>query len=100
MELNVLRGSEQTLHRHRPMLYVENDRPEKSPALIEFLQALDYELYWHLPPLFNPDNYFGNPANDFPGIVSANMLGIHRAVRASIEGLRRVEGPDSDWRSG
>lgn len=97
MELQVMRGAEQTLRRHRPLLYVENDRRESSPALIEYLQSLDYDLYWHLPPLFNPQNHFRNPENEFPSIVSANMLGIHRSIKSSIEGLRRVEGPDSDW---
>jgi FkbM family methyltransferase len=99
MELSVLRGAEQTLRRHRPLLYVENDRPAGSPALIEYLQSLEYDLYWHLPLLFNPRNYYRNDHNEFPGIVSANMLGVHRSIRSSIAGLRRVEGPDSYWQA-
>jgi FkbM family methyltransferase len=97
MELSVLRGAEQTLRRHRPLLYVENDRQASSAALIEYLQSLEYDLYWHLPPLFNPRNHFRNGQNEFPNIVSANMLGVHRSINASIEGLRRVEGPHSNW---
>lgn len=99
MELSVLRGGVQTIAAHRPLLYVENDRPEQSPALIEFLLAQGYELYWHLPPLFRGDNYFGNPQDEFPGIVSANMLGVHQSLKASVAGLRRIEGPYSDWRA-
>jgi hypothetical protein len=99
MELQVLRGGRTTLIRHRPLLYIENDRASASAALIEYLQGLEYDLYWHLPPLFSPHNYFGNGENEFGGIVSANMLGVHRSVRASIQGLRRVEGPDSSWQT-
>lgn len=97
MELNVLRGGEQTLRQHRPLLYVENDRPSHSAAIIQFLQSLEYQLYWHLPTLFQAGNYYRNQHNEFPGIVSANMLGVHRSIRASIDGLRPIEGPDSQW---
>lgn len=99
MELEVLRGAVETIRRCRPLLYVENDRPEQSPALIRFLQELGYELYWHLPPLFSPDNAFRNPENIFGRTVSVNMLGVHRSVTQHIQGLKKVEGPDSDWRS-
>jgi hypothetical protein len=27
------------------------------------------------------------------------MLGVHRSVTQHIQGLKKVEGPDSDWRS-
>jgi hypothetical protein len=67
MELSVLRGAEQTLRRHRPLLYVENDRQASSPALIEYLQSLEYDLYWHLPPLFNPRNHSATATTNSPG---------------------------------
>ncbi|HLQ46082.1 MAG TPA: FkbM family methyltransferase, partial [Planctomycetaceae bacterium] len=99
MELNVLRGAAQTIAKFRPILYVENDRAEKSPALIEYLQSLGYVLYWHLPYLFNSQNDFQNPHNAFGGTVSVNMLGFHSSISTNITGLRRVEGPDSNWRT-
>jgi len=43
-------------------------------------------------------NFFGNPKNAHPGVVSVNMLGVPVSVRADIQGLRPVTGPDSDWR--
>ena len=43
------------------ILYVENDREDLSPALIEFLFSLGYQLYWHLPPLFNPQQLLSKP---------------------------------------
>ena len=39
MELDVLRGAESLLTKFGPVLYVENDRPAKSAALIQFLLA-------------------------------------------------------------
>jgi FkbM family methyltransferase len=99
MEGEVLAGAEQTLRRLRPVLYLENDREAKSPALIAQLFALDYRLYWHLPPLFNPDNYFRETKNLFPSIVSANMLGIHRSAHQNIS-LREIRSPDENWSGG
>jgi len=80
MEQDVLEGAVQTLARCNPILYVENDRREKSPALIELLFKQGYRLYWHLPPLFNAENYFGESKNIFPTIHSINMLGIPKSM--------------------
>ena len=44
MELSVLRGGQGLIARHRPLLYVENDRQEKSAALIRFIASLGYDL--------------------------------------------------------
>jgi FkbM family methyltransferase len=96
-ELQVLQGASETIARCRPILYVENDRLDRSAELIEFIQTLGYKLYWHLPPLYQPANYFGNPENVFPNIVSSNMLCIHAGVKSSISGLPPIEDPHSHW---
>ena len=75
-ERKVLEGGSETLKRCCPVLYVENDRQEKSEALIQLLLDWEYRLWWHTPQLFNPDNFKGNPEDHFPGIVSVNMLAI------------------------
>lgn len=97
MELAVLRGAARTIEQFHPILYVENDRIESSPALIEYLLALGYKLYWHLPPLYQPSNFYGNPVNVFGGIVSSNMLGVHSSVQSSITGLTPIERPEDHW---
>ena len=97
MELSVLRGAVRTIERFHPILYVENDRVESSPALIQFLQSLGYKLYWHLPPLFHAENFFGNPVNVFQNIVSSNMLGIHASIQSAITGLTPIERPEDHW---
>lgn len=94
MEEAVLRGAAATIETHRPILYVENDRIDKSKALIELLFSYDYSLWWHLPPLFNEHNFNGVAENDYANIVSVNMLGVHNSVNTKID-LQQVE--DSDF---
>ena len=67
--------------------------PNKSAALVRIIDDLGYAMYWHVPPLFNPNNYFGNPINVFGDTVSMNMLCVHRSVPLSVEGSRRVKVP-------
>lgn len=74
MESAVLRGARATLERFRPVLYVENDRVDRSAELIELVQAFGYRAWWHVPPLFNPENYFGNAHDRYPNTGSFNML--------------------------
>jgi FkbM family methyltransferase len=97
MELDVLEGANSTLRRFRPRLYVENDRPEKSPPLIAHLLALDYRLYWFLPLLYRSDNFFGDPEDIFEKTVSADMVCVPRTGPLSITVRNCVEitSPDS-----
>ncbi|CAN5370099.1 hypothetical protein BH11PSE11_BH11PSE11_36000 [soil metagenome] len=90
MELKALRGAEKLIHHSRPFLYVENDRPEGSRALIDFIAGLDYQLVWHRPPLFNPDNFAGNQENVFPGIFSLNMFCVPREKNMNLYGFEPV----------
>ena len=99
MEADVLAGAEQTIRRWRPVLYVENDRPEKSAELIRQVLGLGYRLYWHLPRLFNPHNYFGVTENIFGTIVSVNMLGFHGSISQNMTDLREITDPEDDWKT-
>jgi len=96
MEGDVLAGATATISRFRPVLYVENDRQEKSAALIDQLFSLDYDLFWHLPFLFNPRNFFNHPENVFGRTVSINMLGVPREAKRNVTGFQAIAGP-RDW---
>jgi hypothetical protein len=74
MELQVLQGAAQTIKTCRPLLFVENDRPQNSAALTELLRSLDYRLYVHSEPLYNPRNFFGNTQNVFEDWRAINLL--------------------------
>jgi FkbM family methyltransferase len=96
MEGEVLAGATSTIARFRPVLYVENDRREKSAQLIDQLHSFDYELFWHVPYLFNPRNFFGQTENVFGKIASINVLGVPREAKRNVTGFRAVAG-SQDW---
>jgi len=83
-EQQVLEGARNTIARHRPYIYLENDRIEKSKALIEWLWAAGYKLWFHLPQLFNPQNFAQNTQNIYGNVVSINMLAIPQETRVDI----------------
>jgi FkbM family methyltransferase len=74
MEKEVLEGASHLIEKHRPLLYVENDRVDKSQALVECIIAAGYRLWWHTPALFNPNNFFGVNENMYANTISINML--------------------------
>ena len=99
MELDVVTGAVETIRRHRPLLYLENDRQDRSKALIELVMSLGYDLYWHLPPIYNPQNFAGDAQNLFPNVVSVNLLCVPAEAQIPIQGMRKVSSP-SDWWQG
>jgi FkbM family methyltransferase len=90
MELEVLQGGMETIQRCKPCLYVENDRPQNSAALTQFIDSLGYHMYWHMPPLYSPQNFFQNPSNVFANIVSGNLICVHSSSNVPLAGLRRT----------
>jgi FkbM family methyltransferase len=99
MELDVLRGAERTLRELRPLVYVENDRTENSPALIDHLLQRGYRLFWHLPPLFQSANFAGDAENLFPGVVSVNMVGLPAEFEVLMRDFVEITRADADWRT-
>ena len=94
-EQKVLEGATATISRFRPYIYVENDRLDRSKSLIEWLWAVDYNLWWHIPPLFNPENFAGNKENIYGNTASFNMMCIPKEVAADIGGLAPVVDSDT-----
>jgi FkbM family methyltransferase len=90
MELHVLQGARATIDRLRPVLYVENDRAEKSEALMRFIDQLGYEMYWHLPTYYSAQNYYGNANNVFGNIVSGNLFCVHPSQDVVPRGFERA----------
>lgn len=100
MEKTVLQGAQETIKKHRPILYVENDRKDKSADLIRFIHSLGYQMYWHTPSLVNlKDNFYNKKENIFErNIVSINMFCFPNELSVNMQGFRKVNGPDDDWR--
>jgi hypothetical protein len=103
MELEVLRGAAATIAAYAPVLYVENNRDPKSPAVVRLLAAMDYVCYWHMAPCYAPDNnYYGSTHRERISPVSVNMLCVSRAHPWNLDGFNEVEVPvdpanDADW---
>lgn len=96
-EPQVLRGARQTVARCRPILYVENDRGAQQQEVISLVAEMGYRLYWHLPPLFDAQNFRGEQENIFPGIVSINMLCIPSERDTKVQGLQEID--PTNWTS-
>lgn len=92
-ELEVFKGGEQLIQRCRPILYFENDRVHLSEALIAWVQAQGYRLWWHMPPLFNPNNYNDFPENLYPFISSFNMIALPEESRLTMSGFVEATDP-------
>jgi len=109
MEEEVLAGARNTIERHRPVLYVENDEKgyegelpqgvqsvdneKASSRLVRRIADLGYELYWHRPPYFNPNNYFKNQENIFGEACSQNMLCLPEGHGHDLVGFERIAVP-------
>ncbi len=72
MEMDVLRGAEQMIAKHDPMLYLECNGDHR--PLMELLRSMGYEAWWHCPPLVENSNFYECVDNVFPGICSINIL--------------------------
>jgi FkbM family methyltransferase len=94
MEREVLEGASGLIRTRRPTLYLENDRLDRSAALIEKVFQLGYRAWWHTPLLFDANNLNGVSENVFGSAASFNMLCLPQERPAAIEGLRPVEGAD------
>lgn len=88
METQALRGATGLIARFRPVLYVENDRPECSDELIRYIDTQRYDMFWHTAPLYNPENFLRNPDNVFGASISKHMLCMPRESGIAIDGPR------------
>jgi FkbM family methyltransferase len=77
MEREVLLGAAETIRRFRPLLYVEDDRSDKSAELRGLLASFGYHLHLHRPLLFRADNYGGHAENVFGNVASHNLYAHH-----------------------
>jgi len=90
MEQGVIEGASKLIEMFKPILYVENDRLEKSDALIQTITKLGYKIYKHNPYLYNPNNFEKNKNNIFGNIVSKNILCIHKDSKIKVEGFEAI----------
>ena len=90
MEIEAIEGAKRLIAQFRPLLYVENDRVENSERMLRLIDDLGYDMYWHVTPLFNPDNAYGERDNIYEKLASFNVLGVHRDARANVVGVEKI----------
>ena len=96
MENKILKGASETIRQFRPFLHMANNSVEKSPELIESLRSLDYQVYWHITPLFNPNNYYQNTEDVLRDqhnnvLINTNLLCVPREVQITIDGMLEAD---------
>lgn len=65
MTLAVIKGGVNTIKKHQPILYMENNPGEQQKEVIDFMKKQNYNLYWHVTPYYNENNFFKNKKNVF-----------------------------------
>jgi FkbM family methyltransferase len=98
-ELEVLRSAQRLIETARPILYFENDNRATSSALLEDAMQRRYDLYWHPAPIFDANNYYGNPVNHWApqNILSLMVLGIPSEKRDHYKIALKTVADKDDW---
>lgn len=105
MELQVLKGAAAMIKKLRPFIYTEANNSEKNKELLQYLKAMNYKIYEHRPPFFNPNNFYGNQENIFiqevfslegkpvckGNIISYDWLCIPAEMQVDMKGFNEVE---------
>lgn len=94
MEYEFLLGAEQTIRKYRPILYMEADGAQVKQAL-QYLFDAEFDCYWHMPNLFNPDNFKENDKDVLKTtnsvMCSINMLCLPREMNIIYRHGKRIE---------
>jgi FkbM family methyltransferase len=96
-EMQVLEGSHRLIEKHKPVLFVENNKEDRGDDLIAAIRLLGYECFWFCAERFSPHNY-NQVTWKLPG-MDANMVCFAVAENANAYGLPKVKS-FADLRSG
>lgn len=73
-ELEVLKGASKLIARDRPIMYIEDDRVEKSFKLREYISNIGYSIEVHQPTLYREKNFKGLVKNVWPRLYASHNL--------------------------
>ncbi|VBB16292.1 tRNA(1-methyladenosine) methyltransferase and related methyltransferases,methyltransferase, FkbM family [Burkholderia stabilis] len=96
-EAQVIRGAQETIRAHRPIVYLEymnHYTGDSSKSFLEFFASLGYRVWYFITPLFNRLNFRGNPENVFEGMWSFDLICVP-GERGEMQGLVEVS-PDNE----
>jgi FkbM family methyltransferase len=96
-EPKVLAGARETIKKHRPVLFVENNSELGSRAVLTALADLGYNCWWHIDDNYNPQNYFEKKERLFAAYREANVLCFPKEAQVNAGNLWPVEGLDDTF---
>ncbi|MBK3406085.1 FkbM family methyltransferase [Methylorubrum populi] len=76
MELDALKGAQQTIERCEPFIYFEQATRANFTEIHSFLTSLGYKLYYHGANPFNANNFNQSSENIFGGTRELNILAV------------------------
>lgn len=97
LEIDVLNGASGLISKHKPILFVENNKEQNGDELIAKIREFGYECYWYCAERFRPDNY-NSISWKLPG-ADVNMVCFPKDKQADTRGLMKV-GEFADLRKG
>lgn len=90
-EQELLDGAYHTIKRCRPIIYIENEVPEKSEKLIATITDHRYRSYWFRPPLYTFPNFNLVSKNVFPHNVASMMVCVPEESGFEVKGCDEVQ---------
>tara|TARA_Y100000588_G_C14103688_1_gene859959 strand:+ start:245 stop:1087 length:843 start_codon:yes stop_codon:yes gene_type:complete len=93
MEIDVLEGGKRFIEKYRPVMWLENHIIYPN-QINDYLSKLNYDVFWAMTQLYNPENYFANNKNYFDDTATINSLAVPRE-KASNHDTKWLENIDS-----
>lgn len=77
-ELAVFVGAQETIIKHKPVIFYENMHSNDSPTIYDFLTHQGYNIYWAHAYNFNEHNFAGNTNNVFANSGVINCIAVQK----------------------
>lgn len=100
MEPEVVGGAQETIARHRPIIFAECNDLDHGAEMVRALAALEYETFGAVEPAYNPANFLGNAQNMFGEADEAALLAVPREkvqawqARGILDDLAQIDSLD------
>jgi len=88
MEIPALKGARPMIQVCKPLIYVENDRPEHADELIALIREFGYRPYWHVTPI-------GGEGSLLSEMASIDMFCVPDMI--TLPGSESAEAFEGDW---
>jgi FkbM family methyltransferase len=88
-EPEIVRGAVELLQKHQPLVYAEYYPERHSECLIHLFRTLDYRVYMHPTPSFNPSNFNKEAKNIFGEYVEHSLFCVPKTKALGVH-LERV----------